>query len=131
MWDGFQSNTEAIESMGFFGLFYDGVLWDIPGEGGAACWSYLPVKQRALETVIYTVASILVLMWSMPKLKLPMDRQYKINRSTLFTGITVVHCLVFGAELGHKISSRSLIFIFNPCHMLTAIQVSFLFYTTL
>lgn len=104
-----------------FGLFYEGVRWDIPSEGGAACLSYLSKTRRLFETLFFTFVYGSLLLWCIPRLKLPVDERYAPRKHIAW--ITMIHCLVFGVEIGYKLTARSLIFIFNPCHALTAVQV--------
>ncbi|VDD82183.1 unnamed protein product [Mesocestoides corti] len=106
-----------------FGLFYDGILWNVQGEGGAECLSFLSLTQRFIETVFFTVIYGFLVLWCVPRLKLPLSNRNAPPKHNHWLAMT--HCLVFGAEIGYKLSSRSLIFIFNPCHVLTAVQVSF------
>lgn len=42
--------------------------------------------------------------------------------------LLVVMTLILGLELGFKFASRSVIYILNPCHIITMIQVTFFFY---
>ncbi|EUB59834.1 Transmembrane protein [Echinococcus granulosus] len=111
--------------MSQFGLFYEGVRWDIPSEGGAACLSYLSETRRLFETLFFTIIYGSLLLWCIPRLKLPIDERYAPRKHIAW--ITMIHCLVFGIEIGYKLTARSLIFIFNPCHALTAVQIWLLF----
>ena len=108
--------------MPHFGLFYEGVRWDIPSEGGSACLSFLSSTQRLFETLIFTFFYGGLFLWCFPELKLPVDKKYPPHKR--FAWITMMHCLVFGIEIGYKLTARSLIFILNPCHVLTIIQVN-------
>lgn len=109
--------------MSLLGVFCDGVKWGVPGEGGDECRSYSPILQRIIETVFFTTLYSLVLVWCVPKLRLPIARCYSNKKNAVHAFITVLHCFIFGVEIIYKVFSRSLLFIFNPCHVLTAVQV--------
>ncbi len=47
------------------------------------------------------------------------------NTNTSFKQfLLIILCLVFGAEIGFKISMKQLIYILYPCHLMTIVQVS-------
>ncbi|VUZ47560.1 unnamed protein product [Hymenolepis diminuta] len=111
--------------MSQFGIFYEGVRWDIPSEGGSACRSYLSMTQRIFETIFFTLLYGSLLLWCIPKLKLPFDKRYTSSKHLHW--IRLIQCFIFGVEIGYKLTARSLIFIFNPCHAITAVQILLLF----
>ncbi|VDO04961.1 unnamed protein product [Rodentolepis nana] len=111
--------------MSRFGVFYEGVRWDIPSEGGSACLSYLSMSQRFFETLFFTIVYGSLLLWCIPRLKLPFDKKH--SSSNHLNWLKLFYCLIFGVEIGYKLTARSLIFIFNPCHAITAIQIWLLF----
>ena len=37
--------------------------------------------------------------------------------------LLVLLCLVFGVEIGYKICSRQVLYLLNPCHVITAMEV--------
>lgn len=45
--------------------------------------------------------------------------------------VLLIHSLTFGVEIGYKLSSRSVLWLLNPCHMVTAVQVSLRWLTNL
>lgn len=108
--------------MSQLGLLYEGVRWDIPSEAGITCRSYLSMTQRFFETLFFTIIYGSLLLWCIPRLKLPFGRRFTTSRH--LNWIKMIHCLIFGIELGYKLTARSLIFVLNPCHALTAIQAS-------
>lgn len=38
-------------------------------------------------------------------------------------GLLVLLCLVFGIEIGYKICSKQVLYLFNPCHVITIVEV--------
>lgn len=37
--------------------------------------------------------------------------------------LLVVMCIIFGMEIGYKISTRKLLYLLHPCHVMTVVEV--------
>ena len=111
----------ALKEVG--SVLYGGIRPEIPGHGGEVCARYLTPRQLVGETLVTTVMMIVVgvLGWktfTMPKV-FPKHQDLPSKRILLtFT------CLLFGIETGYKICTRSLLYLLNPCHVITMIEVS-------
>ena len=107
-------------------VLYGGIRPEIPGHGGAECASYLSKSSMVLETLISTTMMVVVGIigvktYTMPKAFPRMD-DYAGKRLLL-----AVICLVFGVEVGFKICNRQVLYLLNPCHVLTVIEVNIMF----
>ena len=103
-------------------VLYGGIRPEIPGLGGEECAGYLSKLTMSLETVLSTCMMITVgvfgvYTYTMPN-KFPTEKCPTLKKMLL-----VVLCLVFGLECGYKICSRRLLYLLNPCHVITAIEV--------
>lgn len=119
--------TEAMEESenvtGLFSWAYSGVNFDLAGNGGIECRDFISVKQRVIETVISCAAAGLILYRAITHLTLPKNSVLlpdPVGKRILL----VVHCLIFGIELGFKFATKQMIYILNPCHVATMMQVS-------
>lgn len=107
-----------------FEFTYKGVNISVPSTGGPECASYLPLKRRVWETVLGVLFAGLLLWigWKnlYPVLK-PSSSQWRdrFGRNILLLSM----CLVIGCEIGFKLQAQSTIFLLNPCHVTTAIQI--------
>lgn len=113
---------ESENVTGLFSWAYSGVNFDLAGSGGIECRDYINVKQRVIETVISSAAAGLILCRDITHLTLPNNSIFlpdPIGKRILL----VVHCLTFGIELGFKFATNRMIFILNPCHIVTMMQV--------
>ena len=121
--------TDTMKNL--FEFMYIGVNHSMPGNGGIDCYNFLSLRQRIFDTATY---SVLLLIFIGPKVLRtiehlrglvvpssvhPGSRAITTGRKVLLISL----CLTFGVELGYKISSQQLIYLLNPCHLLTAVQV--------
>ena len=105
-----------------FDVLYGGIRPDIPGHGGEECAKYLSKNTMLFETLLSTFMMIVVGIFgfktfTMPKV-FPRERCPKGK-----TALLVLLCLVFGVEVGFKVCSRQVLYLLNPCHVITLIQV--------
>lgn len=107
-------------------IVYGGVDFKLPGNGGADCVGFLTVKRRTLETLGYVLFNCILLLISGTKTTCEPPSQlprYNQKQHCIKTTLLVVLCLVFGIELGYKLATKQLIYILNPCHILTIAQI--------
>jgi len=104
-------------------IFTGGIDFNLPGNGGRQCWDYLDTRWRVIESFIgLTVSSLLIIFGyrrSSPIRDFPIKYKDKGLKNTLLIILT----LILGIEIGFKCATRSLMFLLNPCHVTTALQV--------
>ena len=62
--------------------------------------------------------------------RIPRAQDFKLSGSPgTQTFLLVVLTFIFGIELGFKLASKQTLYLLNPCHVLTAAQVSSVFVT--
>lgn len=102
---------------------YSGVNKTVARNAGPECANYLNPTWRIVETVIVLTISLFILIWSYRKIKLPVAT-YTRKDSCARMVLLILMCIIWGMEIGYKFSSRTVIYLLNPCHVTTAIQVS-------
>ena len=109
----------------FFDTFCGGVDFNLPGNGGPECFSFLSLKRRGLETFGYVLSNLVVFSLASQKCKVNASYLPKRPLKESFSKkiVLVIVCLVFGIELGYKLSTKQVIYLLNPCHVLTVTQV--------
>ena len=109
----------------YMGWTLTGVDFSLPGNGGPDCVEFIPHKQKIVETVAFSLLALVWLAWSYPRIKLP-ERLPEPSRidSTMKRVVLMAMCLIFGIELGFKFASHQFIWILNPCHIISMMQVS-------
>ena len=104
---------------------YEGVDQSLSGNGGKECAEYLPAMQKLCETIVFTAVAVAEICYAYPRLKLPKkvpETEFKGDRTGRKVMLMIL-CIVFGIEVGFKMATRQVIFLLNPCHMITIMQV--------
>lgn len=100
-----------------------GVDSSIAGNGGKECVAFLDVRRRIIESVVALAIGFAYIWVGWSKLKVPaLPKVVREDRGGK-RALTVLMCLTFGLEVGFKFSSKTLIYLLNPCHIITMIQV--------
>ena len=104
---------------------YEGVDYTLPGNGGIECASFLSPTRKIVETIVFLVLGCLEILFAKRFITLPNNIPSEFGRDR--TGkklLLALFCLVYGIELGYKFATKQMIWIFNPCHIITMTQVS-------
>ena len=103
-------------------------------DGGMECAAHSTIRQRLTETALCFIVAVCEIYYAMYYAKQDRDcrstsfpREYARERqgrpSVLRRLVLVFYALMWGVEIGFKLASRQLIYILNPCHIVTLIQV--------
>ncbi|XP_059832856.1 transmembrane protein 164 isoform X2 [Hypanus sabinus] len=104
---------------------YGGVDPQFEGNGGAECAAFLPLRQRWAESIVFVTLSLLEMAVAIRKIRrqeLSIEFQQK-NDSLGKNLLLVALCLTFGVEVGFKFATKTLIYLLNPCHVVTMLQI--------
>lgn len=103
---------------------YGGVNASIPRNMGPECAGYLTMKRRILETAVISLYIISLMSWSLKKIIWPKPMAYLNQERSGRKQLMLLMSLVFGVEIGFKLSGQTFVYILNPCHIITVLQVS-------
>uniref|UniRef100_A0A1B6LH00 Transmembrane protein 164 n=1 Tax=Graphocephala atropunctata TaxID=36148 RepID=A0A1B6LH00_9HEMI len=102
---------------------YTGVNITVGGNGGPECTAYLSMTKRILETIFVICLTAPLLKWGLRNLSPIMVVQERPVDPFGKRLLLVLMTLIFGIEIGFKFSSKTVIFLLNPCHVTTALQI--------
>ena len=115
------TNTTLLASLGQ--VLYGGINPSIPGHGGADCVAYLSRPLMVVDTSLATFMMIVVMVFALKTYTLP--KVIRDDGNPLFKRFLLVFLSVlFGIEICYKICSKQLLYILNPCHVITLVEVS-------
>lgn len=103
-------------------------------DGGIECFAHSSLRQRLFETILSLIIASCEIYYAthhaqnqLGPRSTSFPREYARERqgrpSVLRRLILVCYALLWGIEIGFKLASRQLIYILNPCHIVTFIQV--------
>ncbi|XP_077165323.1 transmembrane protein 164 isoform X1 [Paroedura picta] len=115
----------------FLDWVYGGVDPSFEGNGGPECAAFLPWQQRLVESLIFLSVGILEIVVSLQRIKRSHSKevgnllaQSRNKEESLGKNLLLVSlCLTFGLELGFKFASKTVIYLMNPCHVVTILQI--------
>jgi len=107
---------------------YAGVDPNLPGNGGPDCLEFISPSQKLIETTFYVTVAVFAIGYSWPRLNMSECRKVSMHHSSTVDSVgrrvmLLVMCVTFGVEIGFKLATRQLIWILNPCHLVTMMQV--------
>lgn len=105
---------------------YDGVNTTVPRNAGPECAAYMNPTWRKIETTFLLVVAIKLFDWSYRRISIAPINYGKREMGSFKVILLIAMCVIWGMEIGYKFSSRTVIYLLNPCHVTTAIQVWFL-----
>ena len=116
----------------FLGNFHDwslgGISFEVAGNGGLECRDHVPLSRRITETCIgigLPLGAYLIHKSTSSQKnpqKIPhqnQNQQYSLLRLVLLVSLS----FVFGIEVGYKFASKQLIWLLNPCHVTSFLQI--------
>ena len=111
----------------FHEVFISGVDFDLAGNGGPECVDIISMQQRIAETFAAVVLALSLWMYGYRQLdhfQVPLPpARYPTYHTFTKRLLLVILCLVFGVEMGFKFATKTAIFVLNPCHVITIMQV--------
>lgn len=92
--------------------------------GGPVCRNFMPDSWRMRESFIAVALAVFLVIWGYRNLTLPKinKHEYKYQGGKIL--LLVFFSVAFGIEVGFKFATQTVIYLLNPCHIMTVMQVS-------
>lgn len=125
-------NESSAGPAGFLETLYGGIDMTHINDGGVECAKMgNSVGSRAIETSIISLIALYELRKGINQFKQLEYTKADLNIKRILssqrrTYLLVILTLVFGVEIGFKLQQKQLIFLLNPCHIFTMLQIYFL-----
>ncbi|KAI1898622.1 hypothetical protein AGOR_G00074280 [Albula goreensis] len=109
---------------------YGGVDPKFEGNGGPECAGFLTAEQRIGESFFIFLMSVIEIALALRKINISRElceiekgdgktKEDRFGKNLLLAAL----CLTFGVEIGFKFATKTVIYLLNPCHVVTMIQI--------
>lgn len=109
---------------------YGGVDPKFEGNGGPECAAFLAPQQRISESLVIVLVSLVEVCVALRKINLSKELRVvgkdctRAKEDSLGKNLLLVAlCMTFGVEVGFKFATKTVIYLLNPCHVVTMVQV--------
>ncbi|XP_064638911.1 transmembrane protein 164-like [Lineus longissimus] len=120
------AGRDPIRSLSWYEIYewtFKGVDHTLPGNGGPECVNFISLAQRITESVLMGILGLFEAYCALKRVKLPKTLKPESSDWVGRRVLLMMMCLTFGVELGFKFATKQLIYILNPCHLVSMIQI--------
>lgn len=101
-----------------------GVDRNLAGNGGPGCVTFRSPQRKIVETVLLCGICVLAYKYAFQRIqKILPERSTALEARTGRQLALVALTIMFGIQIGFKFGSRTVIWLLQPCHMITALQI--------
>lgn len=115
-------NKMATFMQRFGAVLYGGIRVNYPGHGGEECVSYLPWEMKVADTALVAFLMIPFSLFALKQYSAPYVPR-KVEQTVAQRLLLVTLSCVLGIQIGYKICDQSLLYMLNPCHIMTLAEV--------
>ncbi|XP_037543397.1 transmembrane protein 164 [Nematolebias whitei] len=129
----FQQDKRNMSRYNIYSLLdwiYGGVDPKFEGNGGPECAAFIAPQQRLVETLLIVLIFLVEIGVALRNINV--SKEFRVvGRDSVRTKedslgknlLLVALCMTFGVEVGFKFATKTVIYLLNPCHVVTMIQI--------
>ncbi|XP_045772421.1 transmembrane protein 164 isoform X2 [Maniola jurtina] len=102
---------------------YSGANKAVPRNVGPECAYFLSPQRQIIETLLVTTTCVYIIVKTYPKLHISKEVFYVKSDRGGKRLLVILLALLWGMEIGFKFASQTVIYLLNPCHITTLIQI--------
>ncbi|CAH0404802.1 unnamed protein product [Chilo suppressalis] len=102
---------------------YSGANKAVPRNVGPECAYFLSHQRQIIETIFVIAICIIIIIKTYPKLHIKNEDNYIKSDRGGKRLLVILLTLLWGMEIGFKFASRTVIYLLNPCHVTTLMQI--------
>lgn len=121
--NGNQNGRKMATFLQRFGeVLYGGIRVSHPGHGGEECVSYLSWEMKVADTLLVAFLMVPFSLFALKQYSAPCVSR-KVEQTVTQKLLVVLLSCVLGIQIGYKICDHSLLYMLNPCHIMTVAEV--------
>lgn len=103
-------------------VLYGGIRANHTGHGGEDCASYLPWEMKMADTLLVVILMVPFSLLALKQYSAPCVSR-KIEQTVTQKVLVVLLSCILGIQIAYKICDHSLLYMLNPCHIMTVAEV--------
>ncbi|XP_067626437.1 transmembrane protein 164 isoform X2 [Eurosta solidaginis] len=103
-----------------------GVNDGLPRTTGPDCVNYMTNRRRWIESILLSLIFIYLIYWAAKRLDpviVPPPKEINKPHSAIRLILMLSMTFIFGIEMGFKFANQNMIYVLNPCHIQTLVQI--------
>ena len=103
-----------------------GIDFEVPGNGGLECRDHVSFNRRIWETLLGIGLPLSLFLLSRQRPRQQPQKKAQVSQnyySPLRIALLVAMSFVFGIEVGFKLATKQIIWLLNPCHVTSIVDI--------